>query len=171
MIIRLFDVQNKVVVPSEHIYIIKDLKVIMDEFPEHYLKIYEYLFYMTCPNPDMNPFFFTPEEEREELILRQLDVDFSLDSETITKALALCKKLYETPSMRAYEGIKMALDNIAKYMSITTITDGRDGNIAQIGRIAKDFDEIRQSYKGTLKDLLEEQKSHVRGGHGMAYDQ
>ena len=58
MIIRLFDVQNGVVVPTEHCYTLKALKDIMDKYPEDYLKVYQYLFYMTCPNPDLNPFFY-----------------------------------------------------------------------------------------------------------------
>jgi hypothetical protein len=46
--IRLFDIQNNKVVPTEHCYTLKFLKDIMDEFPEDYLKIYAYLFYMAC---------------------------------------------------------------------------------------------------------------------------
>ena len=36
---------------------------------------------------------------------------------------------------------------------------------------AKNFDQIRSSFKGVYKDLQEEQSSKVRGGIGMAYDQ
>ena len=55
MLIKLFDVQNRTVVPTEHCFTLKALKDVMDEYPDEYLKIYQYLFYMTCPNPDMNP--------------------------------------------------------------------------------------------------------------------
>jgi len=169
--IKLFDIQNNVVIPTEHCYTLKTLKHLMDTYPEQHLKIYQYLFYMTCPNPDLNPFFNLAEEDKEEIILDELDVDFSPEDEGIPQALMFCKSLYETPTMRAYEGIKKALDNIATYMSTTMITDGRDGNINQIRAMAKDFDAIRQSYKGALQDLKDEQKSHVRGGAGLAYDQ
>ena len=83
----------------------------------------------------------------------------------------MCFKLYETPTSRAYDGIKRALDNMATYMANTQITDGRDGNINQIRAVAKDFDGIRQSFKGAYKDLKDEQESQVRGGQGLAYDQ
>ena len=43
----------------------------MDNYPDDYLKIYQYLFYMTCPNPDMNPFFHTPEHEKEEVSIKR----------------------------------------------------------------------------------------------------
>jgi hypothetical protein len=45
MIAKLFDVQNGVVIPSEHCYTLKSLKDIMDNYPDDYLKIYLYLFY------------------------------------------------------------------------------------------------------------------------------
>jgi hypothetical protein len=43
MITRLFDVQNGVVVPTEHCYTLKALKDVMDNYPEDHLKIYLYL--------------------------------------------------------------------------------------------------------------------------------
>jgi len=171
MIVKLFDIQNSVVIPTEHCYTIITLKKIMDDYPEDYLKIYQYIFYMTCPSPDLNPFFNLADDNKEEIILAEIDAEFSPEDDGIPEAIVFCKKLYETPTMRAYEGIKKALDNIAYYMNTTTITDGRDGNINQIRAMAKDFEAIRQSYKGAYKDLQEEQKSQTRGGQGLAYDQ
>jgi Flp pilus assembly protein TadG len=66
--------------------------------------------------------------------------------------------------------MQKALDRIARYLATTQITDGKDGNIAQIRAVAKDFDSIRQSFKGVYKDLQDEQQSKVRGGQGLAYD-
>jgi len=171
MTIKLFDVHNNAVVPTEHCYTLASLKNIMDLYPEDYLKIYQYIFYMTCPNPDLNPFFNLLDSDKEEIILSEIDANFSPEDTGIPQAILFCQKLYETPTMRAFEGIKKALDNIAHYMNNTPITDGRDGNINQIRAMAKDFDAIRQSYKGALKDLQDEQKNHVRGGQGLAYDQ
>jgi len=65
MTIKLFDIQNNVVIPTEHCYTLTTLKNIMDKYPDDYLKIYQYLFYMTCPNPDLNPFFYMMEEDKE----------------------------------------------------------------------------------------------------------
>lgn len=171
MTIKLFDIQGGKVVPTEHCYTLRDLKTIMDNYPEDHLKIYQYMFYMTCPNPDLNPFFHLLETEKEDIILDEIGADFSTEDPEIQVALDFCRKLYETPTSRAYEGIKIALDNIASYMRNTRITDGRDGNIGQIRAMAKDFDDIRQSFKGAYKDLQDEQKSRVRGGAGLAYDQ
>jgi hypothetical protein len=170
MIARIFDVQNGVIVPTEHCYTLKSLKDIMDNYPDQYLKIYLYLFYMTCPNPDLNPFFNVPHMDKEDLILTEIDCDFSVEDDDIIVALNACKRMYETPTSRAYEGMQKALDRISRYLATAQITDGKDGNIAQIRALAKDFDGIRQSFKGVYKDLQEEQQSKVRGGQGLAYD-
>ena len=169
--IRLFDIQNGKVIPSEHCYTLKFLKDVMDEYTEDHLKIYAYLFYMTCPNPDMNPFFDVPEEDKEHLILKEIDADFSLDDDIIDKALKGCQKLYETPTYRAYQGIKIFLDKMGKSMATEELTFGRDGSSAALLRMAEKYDVVRQSFKGVYKDLMEEQQSSVRGGQNLAYDQ
>jgi len=171
MIIRLFDIENDTVIPTEHCYTLKALKDIMENYPDDYLKVYQYLFYMTCPNPDLNPFFYTPEVDKESLILEQVEAEFSTEDDDIHSALKFCERMYETPTSRAYNGISKALDNMARYMANTPITDGRDGNINQIRAVAKDFEAIRSSFKGAFKDLQEEQQSSVRGGYGLGYDQ
>jgi hypothetical protein len=171
MITRLFDVQNGVVVPTEHCYTLKALKDIMDNYPEDYLKIYLYLFYMTCPNPDMNPFFHTPEIDKEPIILQEIQAEFSPEEDDIFVALQFCQRMYETPTSRAYKGMASMLDRLARYMETTSITAGRDGNINSLVAAAKNFDQIRASFKGVYKDLQDEQSSKVRGGIGMAYDQ
>ena len=171
MIIRLFDVQNGKIIPSEHCYMINTLKQIMDEYPEDYLNIYAYLFYMTCPNPDLNPFFNIPEGDKESMILEEITCEFSLEDELIIEGIKLCQKLYETPTFRAYKGIASMLDRLAKYMETTPIEHGRDGNINSIVNAAAKFEQIRSSFKGAYSDLVDEQKSSVRGGQGLAYDQ
>ena len=143
----------------------------MDAYPSEHLQIYAYLFYMTCPNPDLNPFFDVPEAEKEEIILQEVEADFSTDEDSIVNALKMCEKIYQTPTYRAYMGIKTMLDRLAKYMETTEIEHGRDGNITALVNAAAKFESIRQSFKGTLRDLEEEQQSQVRGGQNLAYDQ
>jgi hypothetical protein len=171
MIVKLFDIQNGKVIPTEHCYTLKALKIVMDNYPDNYIKIYQYLFYMTCPNPDLNPFFYTPDVDKESLILDQIEADFSTEDEDVFIALQFCQRMFETPTYRAYKGIASMLDRLARYMETTTITAGRDGNINSLVAAAKNFDQIRASFKGVYKDLQEEQSSRVRGGIGMAYDQ
>ena len=67
----------------------------MDDHPEDYLKIYQYIFYMTCPNPDINPFFNISEMDKEEIILNEINAEFSTDDDSILAALKFCKDLYQ----------------------------------------------------------------------------
>ena len=170
-LIRLFDVQNSKVVPTEHCYALPFLNTIMTEYPETYLKVYQYIFYMSCPNPDMNPFFNLPEHEKEDIIIEEIKLEESPEDPKIRYALDMCKKLYETPTYRAYVGIKSMLERLGKYMEVTPIEHGRDGNINSMVNAAAKFEAIRQSYKGALVDMKQEQESSVRGGAGLAYDQ
>jgi hypothetical protein len=169
--VRIFDIANGVVVPSEHCYTLKDLKAVMEAYPNGYVNAYAYIFYMTCPNPELNPFFDVVEHEKEDLILRQLTVDFSTEDEVIINAISFCKKMYETPTLRSYMGIKKMLDRLAKYMEDAPIEGGRNGNIGDLVNTAAKFEQIRVSFKGAYKDLMEEQQSSVRGGQQLAYDQ
>lgn len=169
--IRLFDILNSKVVPSEHCYTINSFKEIIETYPEESSNIFAYIFYLSCPNPDLNPFFDVPEVDKEELIRREVGGEFDSDDELITNALEVAKKLYETPTVRAYMGIKTMLDRLAKYMETTDIEHGRDGNITALINAASKFEAIRQSFKGILRDLQEEQQSTVRGGQNLAYDQ
>lgn len=171
MLIKLFDIQNDKVVPTEHCYTLKFLKDIMEAFPETYLNVYQYLFYMTCPNPDLNPFFNLPEHEKEDMIVEEIQMEESSEDELIQMALIKCQKLYETPTYRAYRGIKSMLDRLARYMEVTAIEHGRDGNINSLVNAASKFENIRNSYKGAFNDMKQEQQSSVRGGQGLAYDQ
>jgi hypothetical protein len=176
MHVRLFDIQNGKVIPSEHSYTLNFLKEFREKYPEEYLDIYAYLFYMTCPNPDMNPFFNIPQKDKEDLIMRELRTgeefpEFDPNYEDIQEALKFCKELYETPTYRAYKGIGSMLDRLADYMEKTPIEHGRDGNINQIVNAAAKFEQIRSSFKGAYSDLQEEQKSSVRGGQNLSYDQ
>lgn len=168
---KLFDIQGGKIVPTEHCYTLRCLRDIMTEYPEDYVKVYAYLFYMTCPNPVINPFFDVAESEKETLILKEIDAEFSSEDDIIIDALKFCHKIYETPTYRAYMGIKTMLDRLARYMETTPIEHGRDGNINSMVNAAAKFEQIRQSFKGAFKDLQDEQKSSVRGGSDIAYDQ
>jgi hypothetical protein len=173
MIAKLFDIENHKLIPTEHCYTIKWLKDIMDEYEEdhEYLKVYMYLFYMCFPNPDENPYFHFKESEKEITILEDIEANFSTEDDSIQIALRNIRKMYETPTSRAYEGIAGMMDKLAIFMKTSTITTGRDGNMNAIISAAKNYDAIRNSFKGAYKDLQEEQQSHIRGNKNVGYDQ
>lgn len=171
MSIRLFDIQNSKITPTEHCYTIQSLKRIMDEYPEDYLSIYTYLFYMSCLNEEENPFANVPESDKEEIVLKEVGGDFSADEETICDALETVKKLYETTTYVLYIGAKKSVETLAKYLSTTPITDGRDGNIMGVLKAQREFDQICKSFEARYKAFKDEQTRGSRGGHDIAYDQ
>lgn len=169
--IRLFDIQNGKVIPSEHCYTLDFLQTIMHAYPNDHTKIYAYLFYMACPNPELNPFFNVPEEDKEELILDELKAQFNTKDHLIQEALLKTQLLYETRTYRLYKSFGIMLDKLGAYVETTPIQHGRDGNIGSLIQAAKNIQDIRQQFKGLEKDHLEEQKTLVRGGQILAYDQ
>lgn len=172
MSIRLFDIQNNKITPTEHCYTIKSLKVIMEKYPKDYLNIYAYLFYMTCLNEEDNPFANAQESDKEELILSEVGGKFSADDKLIIEALGVCFKLYDVPSYRLYRAAKKSLETLSTYLETVTIVDGnKDGNLMGILRAQKDFDDICRKVESRWKAFKEEQSTISRGGHTIAYDQ
>ena len=168
--IRLFEIENRTVKPTVHCHQIVWLKAIMDTFPDNYLQVYAYVFYMACPSEE-NPYFNVKHDLREEVVLLDIEGEIDIEHDLIIEAVDKATILYETPTVRAYKGITTMLDNLTEYMETTQVTAGRDGNINSLLRIAKEFDAIRQSYKGVAKDLEAEQETHVRGSQQLGYDQ
>jgi hypothetical protein len=168
--IRLFEIDGNNIIPTEHCHSIKWLKAIMENYPDNYINVYAYLFYMTCPNQE-NPYFNLPEEIREDAVEEDVEINFDTEDDLIQEGLRKCEALYETPSVRAYKGISKMLDNLSDYMGNTKIEHGRDGNISALVQAAKNFQSIRESFKGVAKDLEAEQQAHVRGNQSLGYDQ
>ena len=171
MNVELFIIEGKQVKASPHCYTIPKLKAIIDNYPDNYTKLLPYIFYVSYIGPQ-NPFSNLQEDSKEEIIAKALELDFSLDSNSIQEAIEFCKKLYETPTVRAYRGFQSMLDNLADYMENTKIEAGRDGNLSALIQAAKSFSAVRESFKALEKDVEEEQNDkRARGGQKLAYDQ
>jgi hypothetical protein len=170
--IRLFEIENSTVKVTEHCHTIKWLKAILDKYPDEtvHIHIMAYIFYMTCPSQE-NPFFNVPEDDREDIVEKEIDLCFDTECELIQVALENATKLYETPTVRAYVGMKKMIDNLSTYMGNTKIEHGRDGNISALVQAAKNFAGIRHSFKDVSADLAAEQDTHVRGDKTLGYDQ
>lgn len=123
--INLFDISNGKPVPSVHCFNIPWLKKVMDVFPKDYMQIYAYIFYLTCPDSTMNPYTNKPEGEREQIIISDLKPTFDIEDPIILQTIERCRKMYETPILRAFMGAKKALDRIGQYLDESEITDGK----------------------------------------------
>ena len=169
MAIKLFELKGKTLVPSEYCYSISYYRKIIEAYPKNHTKIFEFFFYMSWRSEE-DPYFNRPQDDLELEILKDIEADFDIEDPLIISGLKKTMELFETPTIRAYNGISNMLEKLALYMNTQVITDGRDGNISAIVQAAKNFDGIRKSFKGVAKDLEEEQSSRARGGSRLSYD-
>lgn len=167
--IQLFDIKEKKVVPHSNTYLIPELKIIIDKFPNEYLKVLQYIAFMTLPDGS-NPYIQVPEDSREKVILLDISpYNFSIDNEYIQKAIEKCEFLFETPSLRIVQGAKQMLDEMARNLS-KPLTFGKDGNATDMRGIMKEIRGYRQDYV-EMENALKEEQSKVRGGLHLRYDQ
>lgn len=168
--IKLFDIENGVVKPTVHCYQISWLKAILDKYKKDSTKILGYLYYTTCPSDD-NPYVNLPEDTKEDAVINALQITTSLEAKEIVTAKNELAKLFETPSMRAYHAVKVMLDRISTYLETTSISDGKEGNAADIARWMDKIDSYRQTYKNAYRDMQDElTEKKTRGNQKRSYD-
>lgn len=168
--IPLFDISAGKPVPAASCYVIPVLKRIMDYYPDNYLEVYAYLFYLTCPDSTMNPYVNQPEDLKEQLIMSDLKPSFSVEDEMIEIAVKWCRKMYETPTHRSWLGAKKMLDKVGEYLNNAEITEGKEGNGMQIDRFMSKLGEYHDVYKKMDNEVKEEQ-AKVRGQAKVPYHQ
>jgi len=168
--INLFDISNGKVIPSVHCHVIPQLKQIMEHFPNDYLNVYAYIFYLTCPDSTINPYVNQAELERETLIIADLKPTFYLEDLKILETIEWCKKMYETSTLRSWRGAKKMLERIGDYLNENEINDsGKDGNGMLIDKYMTKLGEYHDTYKKMDNEVKEEQ-AKVRGSIKLRYD-
>lgn len=168
MMIQLFDVQDKKLVPSTATMMIPELKAIITNFPDEYLKVLWYIFCMTCPD-GTNPYINVEEELKEQMIIADLKPTFYLDDLSIAQAIDKCNQLYETPTRRAWQGCKRGLEKISRFLSENEITGGKDGTGTLFNSYMSKIGDFNKQFKDIEKELNEEQ-AKVRGDSYVRYD-
>lgn len=157
--IRIFEVENGTVKLTEHCYLIKELKALIDKY-EDYMPVIKYVYLLTAPD---SPFANMREDEKLEAISDEVGGDFTLDDEEIDAAIQKLNKLYETPITRIYNGLIKSIDGMAHYLANTTIEPGRDGNDRAIDAIQNNMSKKIESLRKLEKMKDEEQKTNMRG--------
>lgn len=171
MLINLFDVEDKKLVPSHACYAIPWLKKIMDIFPNNYIDVYKYIFFTTCPDGTINPYVNLPEDEREDVVIADLSpLSFSLDDDIINQTISKCKKMYETPVLRTFIGAKKMLDKIARFLDEEEITTGKEGNATEIRGMLKELSTYWENYN-KLENVLKEEQAKVKGDRIIPFHQ
>lgn len=170
--IRLFDIIGGQVLPTEHCYTIASLKNILEEYGENAGRIMAYLHYMTSMNGQDNPFADLPEEEKQEVITRQICPEIDTDSVVIKDALEVVLKMYESATYTVYKGFKMMMERMGRYLQTHDLTSGIDGNWKDVISAAKSYPELKNAFKEAYKEHLDEIESEkVRGGIKLSYDE
>lgn len=167
--IHLFDVTNGTVVPSEHTYTIKEFEAIHKKF-KGMPKVFAYIFYMSYEG-EQNPYFNIEQNERQAYILKDLGLEIDVNCKEIKEAIAKAVKLYETPTKRLYNTMRIAVDKISKYMEETALSGGRDGNFDEFIKATTNFEKIATSYEKQLEKLKKEESIKTRGNIKVGYDQ
>jgi len=162
MLVQLFDVSDKKVVPNHNTYLVPELKAIIDNFPKEYLKVLAYIFFTTCPD-GTNAYINLPENQREGIIIKDLQpFTFWLEDMSIELAQKKCRELYSTPTLRLLQGQQKMVDKVADYLDKTEITEGKDSNAMAIDRfMAKGLEYAK--ILNELGNIVKEEQSKVRG--------
>lgn len=168
------DTKNSRVIINEHCYMINYLKKIIDLYEDEVqrIKVFTYLFYITCLDKTRNPYIDLPEDAKEETILKDLDIDFSLDEVEIIEARKRLDEVFTTPTRRFYLDLKIGIEKLGKYLRETTIDHGRDGNLAPYTNALKSYRAISKEFKLIEKEYNDElSETRLRGGAETAYDE
>ena len=163
MYIKLFDVENEVVIPTAHCYTLKFLKDIKETYPSMYLKVFAYLQYMTSWNPEDNPYLMVSEEDKEEAILNDIGAQFSTEDDVIQIALKKCKAMLDVPSHKSWVASKSALEKLNRYLESAEVTTGKDGSGDFIIKTMEKLPALNSACNQIFKDFQEEAKMRVRG--------
>lgn len=165
--------KNPIIKPKPECYIIKPLKTIIDTYPEDSGKIMAFLHFMNSYRPDDNPYADVPYDEREEDILRDLDLDIDTSNPIIKDALLCVQKKYETTFYILFTGIKEYLNKMGKKLKLLEPTmDGKDANSANVRMFIKEYSAMSINFKSAFRDFDEEAgNSRNKGGGRSAYDE
>lgn len=171
--VSLFELQDGKIVLTEICYTNKTFKEVMKVFKKdkNYMKVFLILFYLTCPDKKRNPYWDLQEHEKEEVIFRECELDFSIDEPAYLEALKLCEELYKTPMKRFFLDCKIGLEKQGEYLRNTKITFGRDGNDTTYLGTLKSMGAITQQFVQVQKMHDEELGAALRGGGEQSYDE
>lgn len=168
---KLYNIKGKKAFPTEAASNIWYIKEIQDKYGE--ANTGDLLYYSDCLyslDPEENPFADLDEDVKHETIIRacfpELELFIDFEDPVIIQFLDLVKDLYETSSYRVHKGFKNVLDKLAislqyAYVDLTKA----DGNSGELKKAAEVYDEIKNRYKVSYREMMEElEVEHNRGG-------
>jgi len=166
MKLRFLDIIQGQFVINESCLLVPEFKKIVDTHSKPVL-VFKYIKALLDPE---SPYDNIPEDEKENMILKDLGIDFSLDDLDVQAAKEKAEKLSITPTERFFQDSKVGLEKMGKYLRDGTITAGRDGNDSTFLQMLKSTGKIIQEFK-QLEKQRDEEVSELRGGQEKSYDE
>lgn len=168
---EIFDIDNGEIVINEHILNIPTLRAVKDYYKDS-LPAFRFLRYRYDPK---SPFCDEPEEEKDEIVLRNFPGEYTLEDRVMIDAIDWLQERYVTPTYRYFLDNKKLMEKIGAYGRDSEITSGRDGNFAsmqrQLGTVGKTMSEFKQLEKIVEQEIEEMKKNGVRGKQEPGYDE
>lgn len=164
--VKLFDIKQNGVFPTEFCYTNIYFKGLIEEYGENAGKLFAYFHYMCSMNPEENPYYNIPDVEKKEVIVRSTCPEIDVDDPLIEECLEQTQKLYDTPTYRVHRGFKRAVDKLATALHYVHISlDKEDGNSGELVKASKLYKDLMQDYKSSFKEMMDEMGiTEARGG-------
>ena len=169
MIPRILEYEDGRVKVTAECFAIPELKALLDKFGTDAEPYLAYAHYMTAPN---SPYVNLPENEKEETIIFDLSQsfptsDFNATDDTLEEAVKKLESLYTSTVKRYHDSLKISIDKMSTYLRTKEITEGRDGNLAEIIRIQKEGLATIRNFKDIEKMVDEEMTFKMKGKDEM----
>ena len=164
--IKLFEIREDGIFPTEFCHTNIYFKGVLEEYGVNAGKVFAYFHYMCSMNTEDNPYYNYPDEERKEIIIRNVCPLIDVDDPLIQECLEQTQKLYETPTYRVHKGFKRALDKLGVALNFVYISlDKLDGNTGELQKASKLYKDLMIDYKSSYKEMQEEMGlTEARGG-------
>jgi hypothetical protein len=167
---KLFDIKDGKATITNHCYTISYLKDIIDTYGEKIaVKIFTVFQYMSDLNPETNPLANIAEDEKLETVVRACASDLPLtidwNDDIFVEGIELTRKLFETPTYRAYLSVKTLRDNMIKTLgNAHTSVSKDDGNTAELTRGLSMLETLNEAAKKAYSEFEAENGSVQRKG-------
>lgn len=166
MQVKIFDLNEGIVVINENVLLIPELKRIHETY-EDPIPAFCFVHFMTDPTC---PYANLGESDREEILLHDYPGEYSTEDEPIYEAINKLRTLCETPSMDLRNNAKAALKSLSTYLKTAVIRDDdKSGNLSFFLSALKSIAKINQEYRILDKDVEEEMR--IRGDKNLGYDE
>lgn len=155
--IKLFEVRETGIFPTEHCYTNTYLKGIIEEYGDNAGKVFAFMHYMKSANPTENPYFNVPDLQKREVIQHSVCPELDLDNDLVDYCLEIVEKLYETTFSRMYKASKRIMDELSYELSFVKLSiDAHDGNSGELLKAYKLYNDLKAGYKDAYNDMMAE---------------